>query len=359
MCSLLGYCFIFFYAINLLVQWRTANTLTQRSLDTLDEGVWRRASALPWASTQGGLQGLILRLTLDGGGGGGVCSAPLLPPTVAGLRRGAWGPPTSTPDCSGGGVGGGGREGGGGVSQLTFTCPACELGPDASLSLLFHYSCQSMLLEMGALPALGGGGGGSSPSPTAATLFFAQASPPPGSLLQGVTWQVTPLLTLLVDTVGGGSQRGYSLTQASLATTLSYSSSPDDGRAGGGGGLSIVVPTAAAVNVTLLLPISPTYTITTLVEILPLAQLLANIVGLGGLLSWFGFMFNALDWYRPPPKLLREEKKEGGKEGQGGVGAEVEDWEGGACVAAEQSSKNTSDHTTLTADNPLRRVIRI
>ena len=84
----------------------------------VSEGVWRRASALPWASTQG-LQGIILRLTLDGGGGGGVCSAPLLPPTVAGLRRGAWGPPTSTPDNWVAAQGGGSTDTGG-------PAPACS-----------------------------------------------------------------------------------------------------------------------------------------------------------------------------------------------------------------------------------------
>jgi hypothetical protein len=58
-----------------------------------------------------------------------------------------------------------------------------------------------------------------------------------------------------------------------------------------------VAPLAAAVNVTLLLPLSATYVTRLLTERVPWTQLVANIVGLSGLLAFFGMAFGSFEGY--------------------------------------------------------------
>jgi hypothetical protein len=322
-CTLLGYCFIGTYAVFMLVEWSRNNNLAQRSLDVVEAGTWAGAAGLPWVAGElpglPGARGLALRLTLDGDPG--KCAAPLLGPpgllAAAGSAPRAWQllPGASAADCS--------SARSGGASQLTFVCPDCELDAGSSLSLLFHYSCQSMLLEAAALPAA---------YPRASpSLFSAVAAPGGGALLSSVQWTLSPVLTLLYDSAGiGGSQRGYAITHAALATRSRQAEAlPSAAAANATAAAAAAVrllPNAAAVNVTVLLPLSPFFVSTTVVEVVPLTQLLANIVGLGGMLSWFAWLYvtaNSSKGADPAAAAVDKAPKQVRSEASAGAGADA------------------------------------
>jgi hypothetical protein len=275
--TLLGLTGIATYAAYMVLQWQDSNTLVQRSLDAVDGGVWGASRALPWgvAPLPGApsASGLLLRLTLDGEPG--ACAQPLAPPAASGLLRGAWAQVGAVPDC-----------GGSGASQLTYACGDCDVGPGAALSFSFHYSCQSLLLEAAAVPAYPAG----ATSVLAAEAAATSAAPSGGGLLTALTWEVPPLLTQCRDnvTAGAASRRGYALTVAIVAPSRPLL--PADGA-----GNLLVRPTAAALNLTIALPLSPTFVATSLTPLVPWTQLLANIVGLSGVLSVVGVLFGATE----------------------------------------------------------------
>jgi hypothetical protein len=146
MCTVLGITSITAFAAYLVVEWLDNNVLVQRSLDALTGDVWDVTDGMPWASARVGgrpapLDGtLLLRLSVDGDAG--ACGVPLAL-YYNGLVAGAWSVLGNTSDC-----------GGSGVSQLDLACVDCRLGPAASLSLLFHYSCQSFIAEAVAFPGV-------------------------------------------------------------------------------------------------------------------------------------------------------------------------------------------------------------
>jgi uncharacterized coiled-coil protein SlyX len=57
----------------------------------------------------------------------------------------------------------------------------------------------------------------------------------------------------------------------------------------------VVRPLAAALNLTISLPLAPTFVTTSLTPLVPWTQLLANIVGLSGVLSVVGVLFGAAE----------------------------------------------------------------
>jgi outer membrane murein-binding lipoprotein Lpp len=295
--TLIGLTGIATYAAYMVLQWQDSNTLVQRSLDAVDGGVWASAGALPWASAPlpgaPSATGILLRLTLDGEPG--LCASPLAPPTPTGLLRGAWAPVGGVPDC-----------GGSGASQLTYVCADCDVGPSAALSFTFHYSCQSLLLELAAVPAYPAG---------VPSLYSAPASAAPagGALLTALTWEAPTLLTQCRDSVTAGavaSKRGYAFALASAASLRPPL--PVDGA-----GNLLVRPAAAALNLTVLLPLSPTYVTTTLTPLVPWTQLLANIVGLSGVVGVVGVLFGCAE-----ERLARKRGKGGAL---GGAAADVRD----------------------------------
>jgi len=276
--TLLGLTGIATYAAYMVLQWQDSNTLVQRSLDAIDGGAWGAARALPWAAAPlpgaPAATGLLLRLTLDGEPG--MCASPLAPPAVSGLLRGGWAQVGAVADC-----------GGSGASQLTFACADCELGPAAALSFAFHYSCQSLLLEAAAVPAYPAG----EASVLAAAAAATAAAPGGGALLSALTWEAPPLLTQCRDSVSAGgvaSKRGYAFTLSSVAPLR-------PALPAGSGGHLLVRPNAAALNVTISLPLAPTFVTTSLTPLVPWTQLLANIVGLSGVLSVVGVLFGAAE----------------------------------------------------------------
>jgi hypothetical protein len=285
--TLLGLTGIATYAAYMVLQWQDSNTLVQRSLDAVDGGAWRAARARAWAAAPlpaaPAATGLLLRLTLDGEPG--ACAAPLAPPTASGLLRGGWARVGAVANCGGGS----------GASQLTYACADCDLGPAAALSFSFHYSCQSLLVEAAAVPAYPEG---------AATVLVADAGATAAAgsgLLAAVTWEAPPMLTLCTDDVGGATRRGYALT---LAAAAPQRLAPMLGE----GGSLLIHPAAAALNVTIALPLLPTFAITSLTPLVPWTQLLANIVGLSGVLSVVGVLFGCAEKHlrvkglgAPPP----------------------------------------------------------
>ncbi len=276
--TLLGLTGIATYAAYMVLQWQDSNTLVQRSLDAVDDGVWGSLRALPWAVAAlpgvPAASGLLLRLTLDGEAN--MCSAPLSGPAPTDLRRGAWVKVGGVAECGGAG----------GASQLTYACVDCELGPNAALSFTFHYSCQSLLLEAAAVPAYPAGA--VSLVVAAAT---ATAAAPGGGLLTALTWEAPPLITQCRDSVSAGgvaSKRGYAFALSSVAP-LRQPLLTD------GAGNLLVRPTSAALNLTIALPLSPTFVTTSLTPLVPWTQLLANIVGLSGVLSVVGVLFGCAE----------------------------------------------------------------
>jgi hypothetical protein len=275
--TLLGLTGIATYAAYMVLQWQDSNTLVQRSLDAVDGGVWGALRALPLAAAPlpgaPGATGLLLRLTLDGEPG--ACAAPLMQPTASGLLRGAWAQVGAVPDC-----------GGSGASQLTYACSDCDLGPSAALSFSFHYSCQSLLLEAAAMPAYPAGA-----VSLAVAAATATAAAPGGGLLRALTWEAPPLLTQCRDSVSVGgvaSKRGYAFTLSSVAPLRPPL--PADGT-----GNILIRPTAAALNLTIALPLSPTFVTTSLTPLVPWTQLLANIVGLSGVFTVVGVLFGVAE----------------------------------------------------------------
>ena len=305
--SLMGLTTLITYAAYMVATWLQDNTLVQQSLATMGPQVWGRVASLPWAEPPAvsSLGSLALRLTIDGNPG--ACAVPLSM-TTAGLAKGAF-IRQSTADC-----------GGSGIAQHTLTCPGCQLTSDTSISLAFDYSCQSMLLEaLGTSPAY--------PGPLALSALAASsaltAAPKPGALLTSVTWQLTPVLSVLWDNVtASNSAIGWDVADSKL--TLAPFLTPPALN----GSLSII-PTASSVTVTFALPLSSTYSSTLLTQRVPITQLLANIVGLSGLLAFFGMAFGLFEGYcarkrgavephKPP--LLRSSTGSGGDGGGSALG---------------------------------------
>jgi sugar lactone lactonase YvrE len=273
--SLMGLSTLLTYASYMVATWLQDNTLVQKSLATMGPSVWGELAALPWvAPTSSPLEGSIaLRLTIDGNPG--ACAAPLSIVTSS-LDSGAF-VLKSTANC-----------GDSGVVQHTLTCPSCRFTSDTSVSLIFDYSCQSMLLEaLGSSPSY--------PGPLSLSIISAPTArtvaPKPGALLTSLTWQLSPVLSVLWDNVtAANSAIGWYLADSKL--TLAPPLLPPAIN----GSLSIL-PTASPVTVTFALALSSTYSSTLLTQRVPITQLLANIVGLSGLLAIFGTAFGSFELY--------------------------------------------------------------
>jgi hypothetical protein len=276
--TLMGVLTLTTYALYMVLEWRFNNTLVQRSLSTLGEG---SAGALvggaAWAAAPAGVGGaspLLLRVLVDGEPG--KCDAPLSWAGV-GLAKGggAWAL-LSAPSV-----------GGSGVAAHTFFCPACVLTPAAALTASFHYSCQSLLLEAAAgAPGEEGGGGsvGGGPAPRAVAAA-------PGALLASVAWTLTPLLSVVSNNITARAYVGYAFTGSALSAALAPLAAPS----GGGGGLLAVAPAAASVQLSVALPLQTVYTQVTLTQRVPWTQLLANIVGLSGVVGFFGILYGQFE----------------------------------------------------------------
>lgn len=282
------------------VQWLDDNTLVQASLGSMTPDVWADVGSFPWVSLDGAsspsARNLELRVTIAGEPG--ACATPKI--VTSGLRKGAWVLTLVSPAC-----------GTSGASQLQLTCPSCQLTEETSLTLTFPYSCQSMLLEAGGVP----------PYPRAPLARAALHAPPaltvgkPGALLSSLTWTLTPVLSVLWDNITDKGALGWRLLNQKLVLGASLAATPQ-----GGGAVAALAlqPASAAVTLTIALPLSSTYAATLLTPLVPWTQLLANIVGLSGVVGVFGMAFGfweSLFGGPPAPTKLtstqREEKAAG------------------------------------------------
>ena len=272
----------------LVLEWQTNNLLVQRSLDVLTPDVWVSTAGLGWATAPvGGTQppdsaSLLIRNTVDGESG--ACALPLQS-SATGLVAGNWSLIGSTANCAGTGA-----------SQLTYSCTGCQLGPSAALSLLFHYSCQSLFLEAASFPAY--------PRGTLSRQLLGAVAGSPGAPLTDIDWTLIPTLSVVWDNVTIENERGLMFT---------YSGSSSTGRALPLTATGLLVqPLAASLNLTILLPQSPTYIVTLLTLRVTLVQLLASILGLSSVLGAFGAAFGvtegALAWVRTRGRAALKEK---------------------------------------------------
>ena len=144
------------------------------------------------------------------------------------------------------------------------------------MSLTFDYSCQSMLLE-----ALG-----TSPSrPGPMTLSSLATVPKSDAMLTSLTWLLSPVLSVLWDNITGSNAVGWYLADSDLTLAPPFSPATLNGS------LSLAPSSSSHVTVTIALSLSNTYSVTRLTQRVPITQLLANIVGLSGLLAVFGLSF--------------------------------------------------------------------
>jgi len=279
--TLMGLSTLLTYASYMVASWRQDNTLVQKSLAILGPQVWSEVATLPWVTSSSSAGPLSLRLTIDGNpgameGGPGACSSPTkIFPT---LEKGAF-KLQSTSVCSQSGS-----------AQHTITCPGCRLSGQIALSLVFDYSCQSMHLEAQAI----------SPSFPEATTTSTLSLPPSrtaaaksgAGLLTSLTWELTPVLSVLWDNVTStGSAMGWSLGDSKLTV-----GSPFNPPAQNNGSLTLL-PLSSSVTVNFVLSVSSTYSSTLLTQRVPITQLLANLVGLSGMLAFFGVAFGNFEVY--------------------------------------------------------------
>ena len=264
--SLMGFSTLVAYSAYMVATWLQDNTLVQQSLATMEGSVWTNVAGVPWVAAR--MAPLVLRLSVDGDPQ--ACSAPLSF-TSSGLPSGALTLQSQ------------GACGDTGVAQHTLLCEGCQLTGKTTATLRFHYSCQSFLLE-----ALG-----TRPFPPPATLSsqvappgLTAASPSGAAFLSSLTWSLSLVLNVLNDTTASTGAIGWHIASQQLTADDAPSAAPTPLN----GSLSLI-PTASAVSLTLTLALASTYESTTLSERVPITQLLANIVGLGGMLSMFGILF--------------------------------------------------------------------
>ena len=165
-----------------------------------------------------------------------------------------------------------------GTAQLVLRCADCGgLSATSSLSFALPYSCQSILLEVGALDAAG-----------AVSSFATAAAAPPGARLASITWALPTLLAVINSTVStAASARGYTLTSVPAAVATAPLAPSCRGVA--------VAPAAAAVAVSISFQLATIYTQTTLAEKQSVTALLAAIVGVAGVFGLFGSLLAGLD----------------------------------------------------------------
>jgi len=278
--SLLALTVIATYSAYMVQSWLDDNTLVQQSLYTLEEETWGLVKGLPWASNiaQGftGLSpapppsSLLLQIQVDGDPG--ACAAPLTW-SQAGLREGSWRLSTAPAAC------GAAKS----VATHFLTCPACIFTSSAQVQLTWHYSCQAFLLTAT----------GAQPYPSPKTSIFtapvgltrAAAPPAPAGLLQTLTWTIAPVLSVLWDNITQANSQGWMLSWQDLEV------GPLQALASGDGGL-LLQPAASSVTLTIALPLADTYHVTLLTPKVPWTALIANIVGLSGLIGMVGILFS-------------------------------------------------------------------
>ncbi len=271
-CSVLCATTFLTFSALLVQRFVTANVSVVRAVDVVTADVAAGLQGVPWAPAMGGggavagLSGLKLRVFSQAGAG------------CAGLNvlsaTEAWALPAVTADC------------GDGRALTELVCAACAFTASSSLTFALPFTCQALHMEAVAVAATGAITYAVFNPPSAAT---AAASPVP-ALLSGAQWTLTVMSSALEDRLSGRRAKGYVLLPSPDATV---SLTPlTAALVGGGAGL---LPLTAAVRVTLRVSLEPTLSTITLLPSQTATDLASSIVGLAGLVGFFGALFKVAE----------------------------------------------------------------
>ena len=344
----------------LTLQRAADNVAVARSIDVLSAQNATFA-ALPFASVPPWGQGIQIRVTASGEpgvgepgasrGAPGACATPLSW-VGAGLDAGTWALLSrGSAPCGAAAT----------SAQLVFSCAACTLTVESTLDIVLPYSCQSLLIEVGALDA--NGTVTSFALPPEETRGKLATRVAPGQLLEAVEVTVLPLASMLtvLPPVALPSARGYTiagLTSTSQYSTLGTASAvlaprALDGTARNGTPPTVIAPLRAAVSLHFKLQLQPLYLNVVVSEKISIAALLSTLVGLSGIVSFFGtlrgLLFVVAPRKAPPaaadatvaPGALRDAIREEVRRAFA------------AAAAGGRAQENKDDNETRT-ENPLR-----
>ena len=296
-CSVAAYATLAILAAVLALRRQADNVLVQQSLAILDAATSASAATTSWvppAPTVGGQ--LRVRALVAGAAGAGElsCATPLSWST-AGLDAGAFIFSSAAAPCA--------SFGGAAIFQLEWACSDCVLTTGSELAFSLPFSCQSLVLEAMATNAAG------KPSVVASLGSEGSArssgSAAASGLVSQVAWSALALLDVQSDErpgagasassgAGAGAPlltRGYALLDGGTRVLRT----PPSRGLNASSGLALISPLASAISVTIALPLQPYYSRTTLSEKMSIESLLANIIGLSGILSVFGMLFEQTD----------------------------------------------------------------
>jgi hypothetical protein len=263
-CTILGgIAFVTLALVNIL-QRAADNVSIQESVVALTDARFATSRSLPVFSAAPWGAGIQVRIFASGDGA--QCASPLRSPSNAGWKLRA------TTLC-----------GGSGASQLVFSCADCTTAEsELTLDVALHYSCQSLLIEAGAIDGLG--------VVTSFAIPAAKTAGSSGTLLSSITWSLPTLLSVVNSTVSQyTSARGYTITSGAYAIT------PQSLPTAVGGGLAII-PNSAAVSIKISFPLNTFYSTTLLSEKQSVASLLSSLIGLAGIFGLFGSLLAASDF---------------------------------------------------------------
>jgi len=276
------------------------NTLIQQSLAVLDSPSLEESNKQPWSlvsalaarfSTKSttseevndeALPSLLRVRVLVGGDSDASCGT--LSPSkwaVAGLDKGVFvfhGALSAKP-CVEGSRSSLTTKGQASIFQLQWTCNDCLLSPQSELTFQLPHACQSLALEVAAAAADGSVGVVTGDSDEGAATE---------GLLTSLEWQVLPLLDEIYDLrpdASRSSRRGYTLIDGGISVTRKTAASALNAS------YSLFSPASSSIAVKISLALQPYFSKTTLTEKTSLLELFASIVGLAGIFSVFGILF--------------------------------------------------------------------
>jgi hypothetical protein len=173
--TLIGCIFIVIFGALLILERRDNNTLVTSSLAVHDPIVTRAIATLPFKPAGAAGSGILVRMWVAGEPAS--CAQPL-ELDVEGSVGGKWALAPSTA-C-----------GTPGVYQLNFACPTCTYDAQFVLDAAFDFSCQSVLMEVGAVDADG-----------SLNVFKRSAAGSNAGLLTSATWTLALLEAVINSTV--------------------------------------------------------------------------------------------------------------------------------------------------------------
>jgi hypothetical protein len=169
------------------------------------------------------------------------------------------------------------------IFQHTWTCSDCLFSSQTEFTFSLPYGCQSILLEVGSSTA---------DEKVSIISINSDGGSLTGGLMSVLEWKVLPLLDVLNDIRPQSirnSRRGYTLIDGGATVSRSV------GEKSGNQSYSLFSPSGSSVTVKIALILQPYFSRTILSEKTSMLQLFTNIVGLAGIFSVFGILFQQAD----------------------------------------------------------------